>query len=441
MALLRDILTTTSGRIISLLLGIGIASASAWLLGPDGRGELAIYLVFGTLLVILTSSGVEMGVGYYAGSSKYELARVLPVLLFSATVSLVISALLAGSLWIYQPEFIHKINGLGILFVVFFVPMMLLSQSMQWLHSSLGDLKSYAIGQIVNAAVCLLGILILCWNTRQAEYGMIAYVMGSIFAVSYMLWILTRKHSVFPFAFSWRCLKDIYSYGFRYFFARMAQFLNVQVATFVITFIGTKEQIGIFSASIGLISRLTILSEILNAVLLSRVLKQQLTSVALVAKAVRMTFWLTFFAGGIIAIFCKPMVALVLSPDFLPAVPVIWILLPGVIIRCCAKTLEVYFNGIGRPGVNSVGIVCAVITNIILMYHLILPYGVRGAAIAAACGYVVDGIILILYYKFALKNSLLLLVPMFSDITNIYLIIIRKRRDIQLKKAECETLE
>jgi len=319
-----------------------------------------------------------------------------------------------------------KMTPVGLVFSILYVPTMLANTSFWYLHAALGHTLSYCWGSILSVAFTLMGIFLFCWKSGSSEAAMLAYVISGFLTTAFLLTEMARKHKITVLVWSWSCIKDLYSYGFKYYFARMAQFLNVQIGTFVIAFLGTKADTGFFAAAIGLVAKLTILPEILSAVLLSRVVKGQQTSLALTTKAVRVVFWVILFVSLILALFCKPLVWIILSPKFLPVVVPVWFLLPGMLVRCCSKTLGVYFNGIGRPEINSVAIVCAVVTNIIMMYFLMPLYGISGAAIAATCGYLVDATVLIASYKFILHHPVSLLIPRIGDIRDFFVIVLNK---------------
>lgn len=427
MGLLKDTTITSCSKVITLVLGLGIASANAWLLGPEGRGQLAVYIIVGTLLMIISSNGIEMAAAYYAGTGKHRLSNVLVGVIFVMITASLISVVIGYLLWFYQPAFIRKVSGFGLIFCVCYVPTLLLFQSMLWVHSALGNMKLFAAGSIICTAATLPGVLILCGITRKPEYAMLSYVMGTFLAGFYMLFALLRKHKLEKLRISFQCLKDLYKYGIKYYFARLAQFLNVQIGTFVIAFFGSMAEIGFFATAIGLVAKMTILPEISNVVLLSRVVKGQQASIELTAKAVRLTFWVILFASVILALFCKIIVMVVLSPKFLPVVVPIWFLLPGMLMRCCSKTLGVYFNGIGKPEINSIAIVSAVATNVVIMLWLLPLYGITGAAIAATCGYLADAVVLIAFYKFAFNHPVRLLIPRVGDITSLMVSLFYRR--------------
>jgi len=309
-----------------------------------------------------------------------------------------------------------------------YVPVLLANASFWYLHSALGNTLTYCLGNVLAGAMTLIGMFLFCWKTGSSEGAMLSYVLGELSAAVFLLIVLVRKYKFERIVLNWRCVKDLYAYGLKYYFARMAQFLNVQIGTFVIAFLGTKEATGFLSVSVGLVAKLTILPEIIGAVLLSRVVNGQQMSLELTVRVMRMVFWIILFVSLLLAVLCKPIVMILLSPEFLPAVVPIWLMLPGMLLRCCSKTLGVYFNGIGKPEVNSVAIVTAVFVNIIVMYFLLPIYGVSGAAIATSCAYAADAAVLIIFHRFVFKHPLSLLIPRPSDIRYLSKTIIDKIR-------------
>ncbi|MBC8273403.1 MAG: polysaccharide biosynthesis C-terminal domain-containing protein [Chloroflexi bacterium] len=425
----KDLFVTFGSRIISTLLGVGVASASAWLLGPEGRGELAVYVVFGTLLALATSGGVEMAGAYHAGIKKYRLPEVVAAEFFIIAVSTALSVGAAYVLWMYPPKFMEKITHTGLVFSLCYIPTMLAYTSFWYLHTALGHTRIYCLGNILNMGFTLIGILTLCWGNGLAERAMLAHAISCMATSSFLLGALVKRCGITGLKLSFGCVKELYVYGVKYYFARLAQFLNVQIGTMVIVFVGSTAAVGYFSSAMGLVSRLYILSEVLCAVLLSRVVSQQEQSLKLASQSYRMTFWLVLGAGCLLGILAKPLVIIVLSPKFLPVLVPVWILLPGVLIRNCSRVLVTYLNGVGRPEVGSIGIISAVITNVVLMFFLLPLLGVTGAAIAATCGYLVDALVVLSFFKFSLGQPLLQLVPQTSDVAKIFSIL-RKQSSV-----------
>ena len=286
----KDTFVTFGSRIISTFLGVGVASASAWLLGPEGRGRLAVYIVFGTLLALATSGGIEMAGAYHAGIKKYRVQEVVAAEFFIIAVSTALSVGAACILWMYPPKFVEKIMHTGLVFSLCYVPTMLAYTSFWYLHTALGHTRTYCLGNILNMGFTLIGILILCWGNGLAERAMLAYAISCMATSTFLVGALVKRRGITGLRLSFGCVKELYIYGIKYYFARLAQFLNLQIGTMVIAFLGSTAAIGFFSSAMGLVSRLYILPEALCAVLLSRVVGKGEDSVTLTSRAYRVTF-------------------------------------------------------------------------------------------------------------------------------------------------------
>ena len=75
-----------------------------------------------------------------------------------------------------------------------------------------------------------------------------------------------------------------------------------------------------------------------------------------------------------------PLVRILFSEAFLSAVPLLWIIAPGVLAYACAGILGTYFKGIGRPGICSWAVSLGLAANLIAIPVLYPVVGVSAAA-------------------------------------------------------------
>ena len=75
-----------------------------------------------------------------------------------------------------------------------------------------------------------------------------------------------------------------------------------------------------------------------------------------------------------------PLVRILFSEAFLPAVPLLWIMASGVLAYACAGILGTYFKGIGRPGICSWAVSVGLAANLIAIPVLYPVVGVSAAA-------------------------------------------------------------
>ncbi len=397
-SLLKDTTVTFTGRVLGMLLGIGVASASAWLLGPSGRGELAICLVFSQLLVLGLAFGVEMGCAYHAGREPDKLDVVLGTQLvaFILTAALIVGV---GITCLRLPlSFVQKVPASALACAIVFAVSQLLLVFTTVLFMGLGRLTLYNVALVGRQAVTLLVFIVCCWIAPDVTIAVIAYIIGSLAAGLFLVLSLARLRLASKLTVSWHMVAACYKYGAKYYFGKLATMVDVQMGVIVIAMVGTTEEVGLFAAVLGLASRLWILPETLNVVLVPRVLAGQTALVGLVVRSCRVAVIATMAAACLLAVFARPIVIILLSPAFLPAVSPLLILLPGVVARCITKVLISYFIGTGRPESSSVTLAVGLAISVGLLLVLLPTWGLVGAAIAISTAHMVEAMLAMLLF-------------------------------------------
>jgi O-antigen/teichoic acid export membrane protein len=292
----------------------------------------------------------------------------------------------------------------------------------------LGRLTHYNLARVGNQAVTLIVIVLCCWMFRDVTVAVIAYVAGSTLGALFLIISLMRLRLASRLAFSWRMITACYRYGVKYYFGKLATLVDVQMGVIVIAMVGTTDQAGLFAAALGLVSRLWILPETLNVVLLPRVMSGQSALADLVVRSARMAMIVTFLAGCLLAALSKPIVAILLSPAFLPAVTPLLILLPGVVMGCQARVLISYFNGTGRPEFTSFTLVVGLVFNVTLIILLLPRWGLAGAATATSVAYIIEAILAIFLFIRLTRCSRWSFLPRMADYQTAWNLIRRRGR-------------
>ena len=75
------------------------------------------------------------------------------------------------------------------------------------------------------------------------------------------------------------------------------------------------------------------------------------------------------------------------------------LLLPGVLASVLNRVLSKYLSGIGKPNLTSAASIVSLVVNIPLLYVLVGPYGVNGAALATSITYIVNGILMLAFFN------------------------------------------
>lgn len=121
--------------------------------------------------------------------------------------------------------------------------------------------------------------------------------------------------------------------------------------------------------------------------------------IAIVCRYLRLSGLFTGLVLILLVLISVPLVRILLSPSFLPAVPLIWILAPGLLFYGWGTILTGYFRVINRPGLTSWSIWVGLMTNGLVFYALYPEIGVSAAAWSMSLGFGVRTLILIAAYQ------------------------------------------
>jgi len=199
---------------------------------------------------------------------------------------------------------------------------------------------------------------------------------------------------------AWEKIRDEVHYGMRTFWGTFGMLANAQIGTILLAFFVDEGQLGLFAVAMGFLAQIITLSDVVGAVVQPRVSADEEGRPELVAMCSRLVVALSVMACLSILVFSRPLVSILFSKEFMPVVPLLFILTPGIVLRCAGKSLFPYFNGTNHPGVVSIATFLNFVVNILLLILLVPKYALAGAAFAAVGGYAVSTVFLVIcFYK------------------------------------------
>jgi O-antigen/teichoic acid export membrane protein len=198
----------------------------------------------------------------------------------------------------------------------------------------------------------------------------------------------------------------VLSYGRRYYLARIGTVVDRQVGGLFLAMIATQSEIGLFVAASALIQRTGMVSDSIESSLLPRVASDPLGRPDLVSRCVRLSGLLTSLVLLALAVASVPLVRVLLSSAFLPAVQLIWIMTPGMLLYGASGILMAYFRGRNRPEVCSRVVWAGLAANVAALLVLYPRIGLPAAAWAMSIGLACRSLILVVAFRRASGWSL-----------------------------------
>ncbi|EIT86921.1 hypothetical protein A374_01659 [Fictibacillus macauensis ZFHKF-1] len=390
---------------INIVFGFVLLIVLARLLGPTGQGSYALITLLPTLLLTFLTLGMNTSSIYFISKGEVALQTVyinnLIIGLFLSLLSI----------------------GVGIFFVIFFsdlfftatphvllflclgaLPFLFLREFLQTIFQGLQDFKVFNTAIVLNQGATVIFCSVFLWMCHLGLLGAIlAFMIGTILPVGYMLVLLNKKHHL---RFSWRGFSKDYfrkaiAYGMKTHISNFASFLNYRLVLFLIGFFMFDAAVGIYVAAMNIGERLAIFASSV-----SNVLYPKIASIASEEERNRLTSLVsrTILAGTVL-VAC---IGMLLANELIPALfgsryeesaTLLVLLFPGIALLSVEKILSNDLAGRGKPELNMYVSLWNVVFNLGLNTVLIPRFGLKGAALAATITYSFSFMVKVYVYR------------------------------------------
>ena len=391
------VLATQAGLIIA---GLAMQSVLAYTLLPEGRGSYAVCVMFGGLFGGLFSPGADRGAQYFVMKRRMSVSEGVAVALTICLIGAVLAVAVALPLIWSDLAFFQKADRASFLMALPLIPLTSFSTSMQL---QLAGLRRFArlafcslFQTITNVALLLALVGVLGLGVRGA---LVAAGSGSLVMITLIVLDLRRDFGLKLAMPSGSACRRVIRYGVQYYVARVGQLVDVQIGGLFLAVVAGRAEIGLFAVASAFLQRVFIISNSVSSALLPRVAGDEGGRPGLVACCGRITAGATGVAlAGLVAL-SVPMTRLLLSEAFLPAVRLIRIMAPGVLVYSGANVLMAYFRGVNRPGVCSWVVWAGLSANLGTVALLYPHVGVAAAAWGMTVGWVCRSAMLGIVYS------------------------------------------
>ena len=119
----------------------------------------------------------------------------------------------------------------------------------------------------------------------------------------------------------------------------------------------------------------------------------------MIAQATRFAFWGSVFSALLLAMLARPLLHLLFGEAFIPSLPALLWLLPGIIAFSLVTVIASYFAGLGKPRLNLSVALAGLLITVVLDVLLIPRYQIIGAAIASTASYSASAVLTLLLFK------------------------------------------
>lgn len=394
-----------ASSIVVLLLHFLQKPVLARYLGPEGFGVFSMAMMIVGLIELVALFGLNDALVKYVAEYKENESKVQSLFSSVFLTMLVIGVIASLALFACSNTLasIFKMPLLSSLLKIYALvfPFSLIYGIINSFFTGLREMRFYAFMRILQASLALAFIVALLSIGLRVDGAMLGTIFAIFVTVSAGM-ILMKKFVRFTFSDYKKNTKMLASFGSRMVGASMMGQIFYNIDTLMIGYFLTSTDVGYYAVAIALSRFFWLVPNAIGIVAyptLSRYWAADNFQAInkLVDKSTKYSACILIFAGMSIIFLIKDIVFIIFTPEFLPAVLPLAILVVGTVISGILRSVGGIFASVGKPGVTlKISGICA-IGAVLLNAALIPTYGIIGAATATTATYVLQ-VLLIIYF-------------------------------------------
>ena len=395
----EDVAVSMVKRVGMLVSSIAIQSLLAYALLPAGRGAYAVCILFAAWLGILLTPGADAGVQYFVVSKRVSVSEGVAVSLVICLIGTGIATALAIPLIHSGIPFFRKAEPGSFYLALVLVPLSTASNALQHQLAGLGRFARLALFTLMQTTANGVAAAVLVLGLRLGVNGaLLAICVADLFIIILCLLDLRRTFGLVWQTPSRSAFGLVLRYGVKYHAARIGGNVDARIGVLLLGVLAARPEVGLFAVASGLMMRFIMISQAVASPLLPRTARGDAGRPELVAFCARTTIWVTAAALAPLVVFAVPVVRILLSADFLPIVPLLRIIAPGILLFAGANVLTSYFRVVNRPDLCSWAAAIGLAANALIVPLLYPSLGIYAAAWGMTAGLVLRSVLLSIFY-------------------------------------------
>jgi O-antigen/teichoic acid export membrane protein len=398
----RNAAITLATRAAIILIGLVTSVIMARALGPAGRGLFSLVVVVSGMVFHATNLGVGAASGYYLGRKKTPVAELAGNLL-SLSVAIGAGALAVSLAFsgVLVSRFVPSVPLWAVVVALFAVPFSGLLYNFQMLFRAKGDFRNFNVVEVLQPGSYFV-LFVLCATfvpTRLFGASVALFLVSNVVAGLGAV-LLMRRCVQFGFRWDPALVKGTLRFGIQQNAASFLDVLNYRFDMLLVNYFLDPAHVGFYSISLVIPEKLWNIPNVLSSVLHPRVAHAGNESDANrdTARVSRINVLIIGTACVAILLLGRPLIRLLYSERFLPAVTPMFFLLPGILMISVAKVLTSDLIARGYPRANLWAGLVAVVSNVACNVVLIPRMGIGGAALASTVSYSLYAVVIVIYF-------------------------------------------
>jgi len=390
MSFIRNSFLTLFGTIGRVILSMVSQIIITRVLGPAGKGLYAFLVQIPTVLVPLSSLGLNYANTYYIAKNPEDGKRAVGSSIAMATILGGVMVVGVGVSYLFLKNgYLQAVTPVQLRLILLAIPFGLLNLywlSVLWGMDSIGK---YNLALMIQFVVLSCGVAIAAAMHRlTVTTGFGIWVAGNILTTLYMLPDMAKIVRWRFQTFSASYIRQTLSYGAKSYLANVMMVINYRLDLFIITGFLPLSQVGLYATAVTLAEMVGYMGNAVNTALIPKLASgNDSLTFSMTPKVTRLTLMLALLAALGMAVIAYPLILLFFGARFSGSYYPLLFLLPGIVALSGSAVLSGDLMARGKPIYTSVSSGITVVLTVILDFTLIPLWGIIGASIASSLVY------------------------------------------------------
>jgi O-antigen/teichoic acid export membrane protein len=402
-----NILSVFSTNIFVVALTVTSGIILPRLLNPNSLGKLNSLLALAFIVYSFTFLGMRTSLLMHLGKFKLDKEKVLSALayIYIFSVLLSTSALLIFFFLISDDHFPVDI----IILIILINPLEFLISYLQGYSLAHGKIGRFNRLMWIPKLIYLLSLLLfLALFKLQVKGAILAGLAANL--VTLLIYLNFSSLTLPKFRrdkFPWKTIKSLVGYGILFAISLLLIRLNHKIDILILKRMCDLAEVGYYSLGVNVAEMIWQVPMAVGLVLMTKsaTTDNQDLVTRQVCSTLRISMLIVLAATLVLFLAAPLLVRLAFGDAYLPSIPIIRAILPGIMFFVILKILNSQFIGTGKPQLTFIALLPSLALNIVLNLLLIPHYKGVGSAIATNFSYCMASVMLIWVYSRTFKIS------------------------------------
>ncbi len=385
----RNIKLVFSTNALMLCAGVVTSLLSAWALGPAGRGDLIIVLMWPAIFSMVAQIGLPSAYRFWTAKRPECVSALFSngviFTLVMGLITLGVAELMIPLLIGHRSEEVVRLARIYLLVI----PILMLTDLLRGLLEGARRFTWVGVLRLILFGV-QLGSYIVLWLIGRLTVASACYTMVAAVGASLLLSFVAVWRELRP---QWRPqlseLGTTLRYGIRDYPGVLTEFVNWRLDLMMLVGVASSSSVGLYAVALRLADITSTLASSVGDALMPEVAAAKKADEA--TRAVTRSLRLTLAAHLLILVplwIAAPYILrFAYGVDFLPVTNVLRLLMVASVVWSAGAICISGLNGLGHPGLSAIARMAAAVVMVVALRTWLPSRGIQGAALSSIVGY------------------------------------------------------